>query len=104
MAKVGRNDLGRASIKALNWATALQGAALDSIRSQFFAESDELDVTKMTIGDFTKAIADSDEAARLAFEAKLGEHMLMLINQAEQQAAASQAQTGQQATAGKGQP
>lgn len=95
MAKVGRNDLSRASIKALEYANTLQGLALDSIREQFFAESDEFDPFQGDYSDFIRALTEAEESGtRAEFEAHLGQMMAGMLQQmqAQQQAAAAEAQ------------
>lgn len=101
MAKVGRSDFSRTSIKALAYANTLQGLALDSIREQFFAESDEIDPLNMSYEQFIKGLTEANErGTRDEFEAKLGAAMLTVIEQmqAQQEAAmaAAAAESGMQ--------
>lgn len=75
-------DFSRASIKAIEYAEALQSLAVDHIKKTFGAEDTRPNLNDLTMEQFVKALIEAEVAGtREEFEAHLAEQLLPLLDQ-----------------------
>lgn len=82
MAREYIGDYSKASIRALEFAEALQGLAVGSIKTLFNSHDDSLNVAEgFTLADLIKARVDSNKAGtREEFEAELAAQIAPIID------------------------
>ena len=66
----------------MEYALALQGMALDSIKKTFASEDTTINISDISYGEYMKALVEADDAGtREEFEAEIGRQITVMMQQ-----------------------